>query len=69
MHTCDQDPWETVHILANGDVVTCEVREKAVLGNLRRQTLREIWQGAAYQEFRRDYVAGRSLACRTCFNV
>ena len=34
IHTCDQNPWETVHILANGDVVGCEVRDKIKFGNL-----------------------------------
>ncbi|MGH7248604.1 MAG: radical SAM protein, partial [Pseudomonadota bacterium] len=25
--TCEQNPWETAHILANGDVVVCEVQD------------------------------------------
>ncbi|HEX3462870.1 MAG TPA: SPASM domain-containing protein [Candidatus Elarobacter sp.] len=66
IHSCDQDPWDTVHILANGDVVVCEVRDKIVLGNVRERTLREIWQGEEYRRFRQDYVNGRAAECRTC---
>jgi GT2 family glycosyltransferase/MoaA/NifB/PqqE/SkfB family radical SAM enzyme len=66
IHSCDQNPWDTVHVLANGDVVVCEVREKIVLGNLRERTLREIWHGEAYRRFRSDYVNGRPAECRGC---
>lgn len=64
--TCDQNPWETVHILANGDVVVCEVQDRTPLGNLRQQSLREIWGGEAYRSFRRRYLGGEIEACRTC---
>lgn len=66
IHSCDQDPWDTVHILANGDVVTCEVRDKIVLGNVRESTLREIWRGEQYRRFRSDYVNARAAECRQC---
>ena len=66
IHTCDQSPWETVHVLANGDVVVCEVREKTVMGNLATQSLRAIWRSAAYLDFRRSYIEGRAPECRAC---
>lgn len=64
--TCDQDPWETLHVLANGDLVTCEVRDRRVLGNLRRETLAAAWQGPAFAAFRDRYAAGEIDECRTC---
>jgi radical SAM protein with 4Fe4S-binding SPASM domain len=64
--TCDQNPWETVHVLANGDVVGCEVRDRAPLGNLREEPLDRIWRGPAYSELRRRYVQGGLAECRTC---
>ena len=64
--TCDQNPWETVHILANADVVTCEVRRNAPLGNLARQPLAQIWHGRAYRAFRRQYAASKGVQCRNC---
>lgn len=64
--SCDQSPWDSVHILANGDVVTCEARDKAVMGNLRTASLAEVWHGPAYQQFRRAYQQGREESCRAC---
>jgi MoaA/NifB/PqqE/SkfB family radical SAM enzyme len=39
IHSCEQNPWETTHVLSNGDVVACEVLDKAPLGNLLRQSM------------------------------
>ncbi len=66
IRTCDQDPWESTHILANGDVVPCEVQDTLVLGNLRARSLRSIWHGAEYREFRRGFASGRNPACLSC---
>ncbi|HEY0613766.1 MAG TPA: glycosyltransferase [Candidatus Elarobacter sp.] len=66
IHTCDQDPWDTVRVLAGGDVVVCEVRKTIVMGNLRERSLREIWRSDGYRGFRRDYAGGRPAACRGC---
>jgi radical SAM protein with 4Fe4S-binding SPASM domain len=63
---CDQDPWQTVHILADGSVVSCEPRDRVSLGNLASAPLREIWHGARYMQFRQDYLAGRAEACQKC---
>jgi MoaA/NifB/PqqE/SkfB family radical SAM enzyme len=66
IHTCDQSPFESVHILANGDVVICEVHDETPIGNLRSLSLREIWQSDAYREFRRKYVVADISECRDC---
>jgi MoaA/NifB/PqqE/SkfB family radical SAM enzyme len=49
--TCEQNPFETVHVLSNGDVVACEVTDRKALGNLRSSTLPDIWQGPEYRIF------------------
>lgn len=64
--SCDQSPWDSVHVLANGDVVSCEVRDRMPLGNLRTETLTSIWQGEAYRAFRRLYQLGREPNCGEC---
>jgi MoaA/NifB/PqqE/SkfB family radical SAM enzyme len=64
--SCDQNPWETTHILANGDVVVCEVRDKVVMGNLNESSLDQIWNGSAYREFRREYQLGQTSPCNNC---
>jgi radical SAM protein with 4Fe4S-binding SPASM domain len=66
IYTCDQDPRETVHIMANGDVVICEVHDDSPLGNLNDRSLSEIWRSPAYQKFRQDYWLGKAEHCREC---
>ncbi|MBL8299181.1 MAG: radical SAM protein [Rhodanobacteraceae bacterium] len=67
LHDCDQDPWETVHILADGRVVTCEVRDQIELGRLdANTTLRDIWSGPAYRAFRQQFVIAADSHCRAC---
>jgi len=38
---CEQNPWETTHILADGSVVACEVLERNPMGNLNYAAARE----------------------------
>jgi MoaA/NifB/PqqE/SkfB family radical SAM enzyme/GT2 family glycosyltransferase len=64
--TCEQNPWETVHVLADGRVVSCEVQDRTELGDLRRETLAEIWHGPRYQAFRRRYADGGHPGCQGC---
>jgi MoaA/NifB/PqqE/SkfB family radical SAM enzyme len=66
IYTCDQDPFVSVHILAGGNVVVCEVLDEVSMGNLAEKSLREIWHGKAYAEFREKYAAGISPECRSC---
>jgi radical SAM protein with 4Fe4S-binding SPASM domain len=66
IRSCEQNPWETVHILSDGSVVACEVQDHVPLGNARQQSLREIWQGEGYREFRRRYVEGAVAECAQC---
>jgi GT2 family glycosyltransferase/MoaA/NifB/PqqE/SkfB family radical SAM enzyme len=66
IYSCEQNPWETTHVLSNGDLVACEVLDKIPLGNLQRQSLPEIWHGEAYRAFRERYQRGEVPECRTC---
>ena len=66
IYSCEQNPWETAHVLSNGDVVACEALDKSPLGNLVRQSLAEIWHGEAYQRFRERYRRGTVPECRSC---
>ena len=66
IYSCEQNPWETAHVLSNGDVVACEVHDREPLGNLARQSLREIWHGEPYHRFRSQYRSGELPACRSC---
>lgn len=64
--TCEQNPWNTMHILASGAVVICEVQDRQEMGSLQTQNLLEVWNGPAYQNFRRSYVNGVNPTCIAC---
>ncbi len=64
--TCEQNPFETIHVLANGDVVACEVMDRKALGNVGSSSLQEIWQGPAYHDFRERYAKDELPECRGC---
>jgi MoaA/NifB/PqqE/SkfB family radical SAM enzyme len=64
--TCEQNPWETAHILADGSVVPCEVQDHVVLGSVNQQPLGEIWHGESYARFRDEYRHGRNVICNGC---
>jgi radical SAM protein with 4Fe4S-binding SPASM domain len=66
IHSCEQNPWETAHVLSNGDVVACEVHDRDQLGNLAQQPLAAIWHGNPYREFRARYHSGAIEGCRRC---
>lgn len=63
---CSQDPFETVHILADGSVVPCEVTERESMGNLHQQSLHSIWHGERYRNFRKAHLQGDHHACNAC---
>jgi glycosyltransferase involved in cell wall biosynthesis/MoaA/NifB/PqqE/SkfB family radical SAM enzyme len=60
-----------MYILYNGDVVLCcmDWRRQVVLGNLRRQSLAEIWQGEQYTHIREKLLrrdTSQLELCGTC---
>jgi len=62
-------PWDSLTILANGDVVPCciGVIPSVIFGNAFKQSLLKIWKGKKYQEFRESFMEGRlNEACSTC---
>jgi radical SAM protein with 4Fe4S-binding SPASM domain len=68
------DIYRAIFVYYNGDVVPCcyDIAGKAIVGNLARQTLREIWDSPAYVDLRRriDGAARRPdeepELCRSC---
>lgn len=64
--TCEQNPWETMHVLSNGDVVVCETLDRTVMGNLSRNSVDSVWSGDSYRRFRDSYLRGDQEECRVC---
>jgi radical SAM protein with 4Fe4S-binding SPASM domain len=67
--TCDW-PWKRMVVAWNGDVLSCcyDYDAKYVLGNVARQSLAEIWNGAPMQALRREFAGGcvTNSLCANC---
>ncbi len=63
---CSEDPWQTLHVMSNGDVISCGWRQARPLGNLHSESLLEIWKGQAYETFRSAHREARDPICRRC---
>jgi len=65
--------FEQAYILYNGDVVLCCVdwERNTILGNLRKQSLKEIWNSPRFLEIRKRYIAGdlKGLLCQKCLTI
>jgi hypothetical protein len=46
--------------------VVYEVRDRILIGDLRAQSLTDLWQGPAMRAFRAAYLAGAAPSCRGC---
>jgi radical SAM protein with 4Fe4S-binding SPASM domain len=63
--------YQKMYIGYNGDVLLCcmDWRRRIVLGNVRQQSLREIWLGERYQHYRQLHEQQRAdelELCATC---
>ncbi|RLD98022.1 MAG: radical SAM protein [Aquificota bacterium] len=65
--------FEQAYILYNGDVVLCCVdwERTTILGNLREQSLEEIWNSPRFTEIRKRYLVGdlKGLLCQKCLTI
>ena len=67
-------PWDTTYVTAHGKVLPCCIApfahqdfQSLVLGDLKEQSLEDIWHGERYQEFRRRHQTEEPHpCCRTC---
>ena len=67
-------PWTVMYITANGRALPCCIApfsqrgyENYTLGDATQQTLREIWTGEAYRDFRKALMSDRPPAtCASC---
>jgi radical SAM protein with 4Fe4S-binding SPASM domain len=68
----DNWPLISIHIMHDGDVVACCIdwRKEIVLGNVRKDTLYNIWNGKPYQDFRGKVYKNRpsenNFICKRC---
>ena len=53
-------PWTSLTVMADGNVVPCTQisNNELVLGNIKENTLEEIWNGKKYEELRKMHISG-----------
>lgn len=63
-----QQPWRSMSVAWNGDVVGCcvDMEKKLVLGDLRKQGVMEVWNGELMKGFRRALAEGRHMEIELC---
>jgi MoaA/NifB/PqqE/SkfB family radical SAM enzyme len=67
-------PWTVMYITANGRALPCCIApfsqrgyENYTLGDATQQSLREIWSGEAYRDFRKALMSDKpAAACASC---
>ena len=67
-------PWSLMYFTANGRALPCCIApfsqhgyDNYMLGDATQQTLREIWNGPAYREFRKALLSDKPpAACANC---
>jgi radical SAM protein with 4Fe4S-binding SPASM domain len=61
-------PFQDIQILWNGRVSPCvfDFDGSTILGNVNKQTVREIWTGAKYEAFRNVWRARKSFSIPIC---
>jgi radical SAM protein with 4Fe4S-binding SPASM domain len=67
-------PWTVMYITANGRALPCCIApfsqrgyQNYTLGDATQQTLREIWTGQAYRDFRKALLSEKPpTACASC---
>jgi len=63
---CCKHPWMSMTVKSNGEACMCmeDYDNEIVLGDTRRDTLADIWNGDAYRRFRDQHLhATRGLKC------
>ena len=63
-------PWETLTIAWDGTVLPCcfDYNSRYVLGNIKDQSLSEIWNGKAMQALRQEFISNKvcNALCKRC---
>lgn len=65
-------PWRAIHILVDGNVVSCShaaLEGKHILGNIYRQSIKEVWESQDYNDFRNLLVKDeleKTPYCESC---
>lgn len=63
-------PWRFSHVLPNGDVIVASRCFRKVMGNINRQSFKDIWQGSEYSDIRQRLRSrGAFYPCLRCSGI
>ncbi len=63
---CCPVPFTTLILNPNGDVGCCRERtNREVLGNIKEQSIEEIWNGEEMRAWRREFIEGNVVRCKS----
>ena len=63
---CCKHPWMSMTIKSNGEAAMCmeDFNNEIILGDARKESLYDIWNGDRYQQFRKDHFEfARGIKC------
>jgi len=62
-------PWTSMSVMAEGDVVPCcnDYNNEMKLGNVKEQSIQEIWEGDKYKQLREWHLKGNFPKGHKCF--
>ena len=67
-----QHPWLSMTVKSNGEVVMCmeDFNNEIILGDIRGESLGNIWNGERYRKFRRDHLyVAPGIKCTECCDM
>jgi radical SAM protein with 4Fe4S-binding SPASM domain len=63
-------PWTHLEIESNGDISPCCMTDDYILGNVKQDSLNDVFHGKALQELRNSLLVGeRPKTCQGCWNL
>ncbi len=53
-------PWTSLTVMSNGNIVPCtqDYDAEMIFGNIKKDSLEDIWNGEKYKEFRQWHIDG-----------
>ena len=64
-------PWIHMHVWPNGNVMPCCISDSDdVYGNVKNNTIKEVWNSDKYKTLRKAMLAGEKLSsCNRCYEL
>src|SRR3982751_3856514 len=58
-------PFTQLALRSNGNIIPCCLREDYVIGNIKDNSLKEIWNSEKIKALRREFLSGNVKTCKS----